>query len=166
MVRTGRKLEENGKRVLMLHKAIMFGGKYDKIGFIMSFYSWGWCSWRIFFGRAEVRLSHYLSERQNGQALMVGSNSAMDDKAEGQKRSIMVIQNTWYLYIQERVRDTGTFKLVFCQLAGNRMKPSYLGLTDLKIKKVAMDWRKCLPADSFALGCLKPPKTCLSDVSG
>ena len=59
---------------------------------------------------------------------MVGDNSTMDEKAEGQKRSIMMTQNTSYLYIQGPGGDTGTFKLVFCQLAGGQDEAVLSGL--------------------------------------
>lgn len=59
---------------------------------------------------------------------MVGDNSTVDEKAEGQKRPIKVTENTLYLYIQGLGGDTGTSKLVFCQLAGDRMKPILYGL--------------------------------------
>lgn len=59
---------------------------------------------------------------------MVGDNSTLDEKAEGKKRPITVTQNTSYLYIQGLGGDTGTFKPVFCQLAGGQDEAILSGL--------------------------------------
>lgn len=59
---------------------------------------------------------------------MVGDNSTVGEKAKGQKRCIIVTQNTWYLYIQGPGGDKGTFKPVFWQLAGGQDEDTLSGL--------------------------------------